>query len=78
MACLHRRRQRAHGQRRDRNSITDATAGSIGFDSNYQTNDVYFAAVSGTANNQTAFPLNSGGVFLFGGSTWEELTAGEK
>ena len=34
----------------DDETIIGATAGSIGFDSNYQTNDVYFAAVSGTAN----------------------------
>ena len=33
-----------------------------------------FAAVSGTADGNE----NSGGVFLFGGSTWEELTDGER
>jgi hypothetical protein len=57
----------------DQYEITDATAGSIGFDSNYVANDVYFVSVSGTAN---ALP-NMGGVFLYGGS-WEELTAGER
>ncbi len=57
----------------DQYTISDATAGSIGFDSNYESNDVYFVSVSGTANSET----NSGGVFIHDGS-WEELTAGER
>ena len=55
----------------DSEPITAATAGSIGFDNDYE--DVYFAAVSGTAGTET----NSGGVFIYDG-TWEELTDGER
>ena len=59
----------------DSEPIVNATAGSIGFDSNYDgANDVYFASVSGTAAGDTAV---IGGVFINVGE-WEELTAGER
>ena len=63
----------------DANSITDATAGAIGFDGNYTgDSDVYFAAVSGTADDADGVATpNSGGVFIYDRS-WEEQTDGDR
>ena len=67
----------------DANSIFPATAGSIGFDSNYEFNDVFFASVSGTAVDVGGVSgvniPNSGGVFIGDeDGNWEELTASER